>query len=166
MGITTCAKSKQVGTELDLSFEGVKTLGGGCPDAFGKKVYRLLRKKILFFIKPSIGANCTRGMRVAMVVAFAGVVICGELHGATTGVRGVFGMDWCGAVGVMAGTPPGTLLWVHFECVLFVNFKIRFCVGLGAFMIGGASVIRVMIGGGRRLPSQRFEWRLNLQSHP
>jgi hypothetical protein len=41
-------------------------------------------------------------MRVAMVVAFAGVVVRGEWRGATTGVRGVFGMDWRGAVGVMA----------------------------------------------------------------
>jgi hypothetical protein len=27
MGIATCVKSKQDGAELDLSFEGVKTLG-------------------------------------------------------------------------------------------------------------------------------------------
>jgi hypothetical protein len=61
-------------------------------------------------------------MRVAMVVAFAGVVVRGEQRSATTGVRGVFWIDWCGAVGVMGGTPPGTLLPIRFECIRFVNF--------------------------------------------
>ncbi len=81
-----------------------------------------------------------------MGCAVAGVVVRGEQHGVATGVGGGFGMNRCGAVGVMAGTLPGMLLHVHLECVRFVDFKTHFCIGLGAFMMGGVSVILVMIG--------------------
>jgi hypothetical protein len=85
------------------------------------------------------------GMRVATGGAAAGVAVRGERRGATTGVGGWFGMKRRGAVGVMGGTLPGTLFLVCCECVRLVNFKTHFCVELGAFMIGGASVILVMV---------------------
>ncbi len=50
-------------------------------------------------------------------------------------------MKCCGVVGTMAGSLPGMLLRIQHKCMRFVNFKTHFCVGLGAFMMGGVSVI-------------------------
>jgi hypothetical protein len=51
-----------------------------------------------------------------------------------------------GAVGVVIRTLPRMLFHIPWECVRFVNFNLRFCVGLGAFMMGGALVIVWKIG--------------------
>jgi hypothetical protein len=68
--------------------------------------------------------------------------IRGGWCGAITGVGGRLGMKRLGAVGVMGGTLLGTLFRIHHPCVLYVNFKERFWVGFGAFMMGGVLVIR------------------------
>jgi hypothetical protein len=65
----------------------------------------------------------------------------GDCCGIVIGGGGRFAIKSFGAVGVMIGTLPGMLFCVCWECVRFVNFNLRFCVGLGAFMMGGALVI-------------------------
>ena len=59
------------------------------------------------------------------------------------------GITVLGKFGVIAGTVFGILVRVRRECVCFVNFNNRLAVGFGAFIIGGALVIRlrVVVGG-------------------
>ncbi len=52
------------------------------------------------------------------------------------------GGGWRGGARLIGGTVPGILLRVNRQCTCFVNFSTRFVVGLGAFMIGGASDIQ------------------------
>jgi hypothetical protein len=87
----------------------------------------------------------TRGIRVGLGTTIL-LAIRGDPCGIVIGGGGGFAIKCLGAVGVMIGTLPGTLFCVHRECVRFVNFNLRFCVGLGAFMMGGALVILWKIG--------------------
>ena len=68
-----------------------------------------------------------------------------DLWGATVGVGGMVGLTTGiyrrDNAGVMMGTLPGTLFRVRRVCVRFVFFNVRFAVGLGAVIIGGAFVI-------------------------
>jgi len=81
---------------------------------------------------PGISAYFTFGMR-------------GDRRGAAVG-GGSSGMGRRGALRVMAGTLPGVLLRVNRTCVRGVVLRRRLLVGLGAAIIGGASVIRRNIG--------------------
>jgi hypothetical protein len=48
---------------------------------------------------------------------------------------------WTDGLQVITGTLPRMLFFVVRECVLFVSLRIRFAVGLGAAIMGAASVI-------------------------
>ncbi len=48
----------------------------------------------------------------------------------------------------IAGTLPGVLFLIVCECVHLVNLRMCIIVGLGAAMIGGASVMRCIAMGG------------------
>jgi hypothetical protein len=71
--------------------------------------------KFLFLTPPSIGRKRIRGIRVSTGGGVAGVVVWGDLRGATTLGVGGLGMKCRDAIGVMAGTLPGMLLRVRLE---------------------------------------------------
>ena len=81
---------------------------------------------------PGILANFTFGMH-------------GDRRGAVVGGRSS-GLGRRGALRVMAGTLPGVLLRVNRTCVRGVVLRRRLLVGLGATIIGGASVMQRNIG--------------------
>ena len=81
---------------------------------------------------PGIPANFTFGMR-------------GDRRRAVVG-GGTSGLGRRGALRVMAGTLPGVLLRVNRTCVRGVVLRRRLLVGLGATIIGGASVMQRNIG--------------------
>jgi hypothetical protein len=64
------------------------------------------------------------------------------------GVGGTSGTTRLGTVRVIGGMLPGTLFLMTRVCDHFVKRNVLFVVGLGAAIIGGASVIRMMGGGG------------------
>ena len=82
---------------------------------------------------PEIAANFTFGMQ-------------GDRRGVAVVGRSIGLMGCWGALRVMAGTLPGVLLRVNCICVRGVVFRRCLLVGLGAAMIGGASVIRLSSG--------------------
>jgi hypothetical protein len=102
---------------------------------------------LLCFIPPSIGTKCTLGIWVGV----GRVVTChvqGDQRGVGAGVGRTSGMTHLGTVRVIGGTLLGTLFLVILECDRFVKRNVLFVVGLGAAIIGGASVIHMMGGGG------------------
>ena len=100
--------------------------------------------KLLWRTPPSIGTNRTRGRRCRRFDR-RGVGGVGSAVAAGT----MCGITLLGKVGVIAGAELGILARVRRECVRFVSFNTRFAVGFGAFIMGGAFVIRpsVVVGG-------------------
>ncbi len=79
--------------------------------------------------------------------------VCGDIFRSLGDLRiGVMLVSVCGecsgCVRVIAGTLPGTLLWVILSWTCLVDLSARLVVGLGAFMIGGAFDIRWILGAG------------------
>ncbi len=102
---------------------------------------------LLWHNPPSTGSNQTLGHCV--VAGCIGAVWMSVDH------RGVIAIGRSGkerdtwrfiAMFVMSRTLPGMLLRVRREYVCFVNCNSRLVVGLGADMMGGASVIRASVG--------------------
>ncbi len=100
--------------------------------------------KLLWRTPHSIGTNHTRGRRCRRFDR-RGVGGAGTAVAAGT----MCGITLLGKVGVIAGTELGILACVRRECVRFVSFNTRLAVGFGAFIMGGAFVIRprVVVGG-------------------
>ena len=96
----------------------------------------------LAHIPPAIGMNRT----VRGVVEAGSVNFLGDRRGPVAGGVGVVGGSTCLRFSVLTmwGVLPGMLRRVSRECVLAVIFNFLGAVGLGAVMIGGASVIRVI----------------------
>jgi hypothetical protein len=116
MGIAICCtRSKHDGVDLGLSFAGVNTSGELAHTHLVRELMALCEIKFLFLTPPSIGWNRIQGIRVSTGGGVAGVVVWGNLHGATTVGVGGLGMKCRDAVGVMAGTLPGMLLPVRLE---------------------------------------------------
>ncbi len=63
-------------------------------------------------------------------------------------VVGVIWIARCGDVFVMEGTVPGTLLCILHPCVCLVKRRVSLLVGPGVAIIGGASVMRCIVGSG------------------
>ena len=72
----------------------------------------------------------------------------GDLQGATSNEAGLGAANGCQADGlqVMAGMLPGTLFCVVCKCVRLVALRVHSVVGLGAAIIGGASVMHWRVG--------------------
>jgi hypothetical protein len=87
-----------------------------------------------------------------------GAVVCGDCHSGGVGIGGSTTMGRWFAF-TIRGTLPGTLFLVQQECGHFVNFNACLVVGLGAAMIGGASVMRVSTGCGSL-------WMFSLSTSP
>ena len=100
--------------------------------------------KLLWRTPPSIGTNRTRGRRCRRFDRRGG----GDV-GSAVAAGTMCGITLLGKVGVIAGTELGILARVRRECVRFVSFNTRLAVGFGAFIMGGAFVIRprVVVGG-------------------
>jgi hypothetical protein len=106
-----------------------------------RKVIASRLMMLLWRKPPSAGSNWTLGHRV-VAGCIGGVWMHAEHHGAVVIGRSSKGKGtWClTAMFVLRGALPGMLLHVHLECVRFVNCSARLVVGLGANMMGGASV--------------------------
>jgi hypothetical protein len=98
-----------------LSFAGVNTSGKLAHTHLVRELMASCEIKFLFLSPPSIGWKCIQGIRVSTGGGVAGVVVWGDLRGATTVGVGGLGMKRCDAIGVMAGTLPGMLLCIHLE---------------------------------------------------
>ncbi len=143
--IATCAKSRHDGADLALSFVGVQISGKLAQTHLVRKFIASCDIKFLFRKPPSTGTKRTCGIHVGLGTMVSPAVQ-GDCRGIVIGGGGGFAIKRLGAVGVMIGTLPGTLFCVCQECVCFVNFNLRFCVGLGVFMMGGGLVILWKIG--------------------
>jgi hypothetical protein len=100
---------------------------------------------ILWLCKqPAIGMNWTLGIVCGTLVSWMPCwAVLPSQEDCCTGVALVaVGGGRRGGTSVIGGTVPGILLHVSRRCTRFVNFSTCFVVGLGAFMIGGASDIR------------------------
>ncbi len=115
MGIAICCRSKYDGVDLGLSFAKVNTSGKLARTHSVRELMASCEIKFLFLTPPSIGRKRIRGIRVSAGGRVAGVVVWGDLRGATTVGVGGLGMKCHDAVGVMAGTLPGMLLCVRLE---------------------------------------------------
>ncbi len=115
MGIAICCKSKHDGVDLGLSFAGVNTSGELAHTHSVRGLMASCEIKFLFLTPPSIGWKRIRGIRVSTGGGVAGVVVWGDLRGATTVGVGGLGMKRRDAVEVMAGTLPGMLFRVRLE---------------------------------------------------
>ncbi len=124
------------------SFVGVYRLGDF---SHTHSVRKLTASWLIIFcarIPPTIGLNRTlRWVVVAGLVNFLG-----DPRGLVAGGVGVVGGSTCLRFSVLTiwGVLPGMLCRVRRECVLAVIFNFCGAVGLGAVMIGGASVMRVI----------------------
>jgi hypothetical protein len=77
-----------------------------------------------------------------------GTLVQGNLH-STTSIGAMVGMGnghWMDRLQVMAGVLPGTLFCIVCKCVCLIALRIHFVVGLGAAIIGGASVTHWRVG--------------------
>ncbi len=152
IGISTCTKSMQEGANFILSFVGVHIPGEFSQTHLVRKFVASCDIKFLLRNPPSTGTKRMCGTRVGTGTMFGfagmrfGLAVCGDHRGAIIGVDGGLGISQRGLVGMIWGTLPGMLFHVCHECILLLNFKVLFWVGLGAFMMGGASVIQVSIG--------------------
>ena len=115
MGIAICCRSKHNRVDLGLSFAGVNTSGELAHTHLVRELMASCEIKFLFLTPPSIGRKRIRGICVSTGGRVAGVVVRGDLRGATTVGVGGLGMKRCDAIGVMAGTLPGMLLRVRLE---------------------------------------------------
>ncbi len=72
----------------------------------------------------------------------------GDLQGATSIGAGVGSANgrWTDGLQVMAGTLPGTLFHIVCKCDPWIALRVHFVVGLGATIIGGASVMHWGVG--------------------
>jgi hypothetical protein len=101
-------------------------------------------------MKPTLG----RGVGVGIVVACC---LRGEQRGVGTGVGSTTGARCLCTPQVIWGTLSGTLFLVTRECVCLVSLNVLFVVGLGAAIIGGASVICISGGGGGAISVAVFD---------
>ena len=115
MGIAICCRSKHDGVDLGLSFAGVNTSGKLAHTHSVRELMASCEIKFLFLTPPSIGRKCIRGICVSTGGGVAGVVVWGDLRGATTVGVGGLGMKRHDVVKVMARTLPGMLLRVCLE---------------------------------------------------
>jgi hypothetical protein len=147
IGQATCSRSKQEGFDFGHSFLGQKISGEMAQMHSVRKLMASWYVMLLCLFPLSIGTKRTLGIRVGMgrVVAFC---VQGDKCGVGAGVGGTSEMTHLITVQVIGGTLPGTLFLVTWECDRFVKRNVLFVVGLGAAIIGGASVIHMMGGCG------------------
>jgi hypothetical protein len=89
MGIAICCRSKHDGVDLGLSFAGVNTSGELAHTHLVRKLMASCEMKFLFHTPPTIGWKHIQGIHVVTRGGVAGVVVRGDLRGATTvGVSG------------------------------------------------------------------------------
>jgi len=90
-----------------------------------------------------MGMKRTLGIFVGNFVAWMRWAVLPRRGERRTGVvASSVGTGRRGIAGVIGGTVPGTLFRVRRRWTRFVVFNARFVVGFGAFIMGGASVIR------------------------
>ena len=93
--------------------------------------------------QPAIGTKQTLGILRGSIASCMHWVVLPSQGDCRTGVALVASGSGChGSVLVIGGTVPGTLLHVRCRWTCFVELRACFVVGLGAFMMGGASDIR------------------------
>ena len=155
IGVAICCRSRPACVDVEFNFDGVQTSGELAQTFSVRKLIASCDTKLLWLHKPpSIGTNRIRGRTVDVRCRWffvsvgrlaASCCIRVDLRGATVGVGGMVvsttGIYRRDNAGVMMGTLPGTLFRVRRVCVRFVFFNVRFAVGLGAVIIGGAFVI-------------------------
>jgi hypothetical protein len=152
IGIATWAKSKQDGAVLDFNFVGVQMSGEFAQTHSVRKLIACCEIILCCCNPPLIGTNQTCGIRVGLDVSIGmadliGVAAHGNCCSGGVGIGGstTMGRGFAFAIG---GTLSGILFLVCQECVRFVSFNTHLVVGLGAAMIGGASVMRASTGCG------------------
>jgi hypothetical protein len=92
---------------------------------------------------PTIGTNHTLGIGFGSPAFWIRWAVLLSQGDCCTGVALVAVGGGCrGGARVIGGTVPGILFRVSRQCTRFVSFSTRFVVGVGAFMIGGASDIQ------------------------
>jgi hypothetical protein len=84
MGIAICCRPKHDGVDLGLSFAGVNTSDKLAHTHSVRKLMASCKIKFLFCNPPSIVWKCIQGIRVSTGGRVAGVVVWGDLRGATT----------------------------------------------------------------------------------
>jgi hypothetical protein len=115
MGIAICCRPKHDGVDLGLSCAGVNTSGKFAHTDLVRELMAYCEIKFLFLTPSSIVWKCIQGIHVSTGGRVAGVVVWGDLRGATTVGVGGLGMKCHDAVGGMAGTLPGMLLGIRLE---------------------------------------------------
>ena len=92
--------------------------------------------------QPAIGMKRTLGILCGSLVSWMHCAVLPSQGDCSTGVALVAGESGRrGIVRMIGGTVSGTLLRVRHRWTQFVDLSARFVVGLGAFMMGGASDI-------------------------
>ncbi len=147
IGLATCARSKQEGLAFEHSFVGEKMSGEFAHTHSVRKLIASWDIMLLCWMLPSMGTKHTPGRWVVNGADIVGGV-CGDCRGVGVGTAGTMGRGRLVACWVILGTLPRVLLRVTRECVCSVNLNVHLVVGLGAVIIGGASVILISGWGG------------------
>jgi hypothetical protein len=96
---------------------------------------------LLFWNPPYAGVKCVCGIRMGSVCRPAGGFL-GDQHRAFIKGVGAITTAWTQCLMfLIEGTHPGMLFCILRKCVCFINLRAPLVVGLGAAIIGGASVI-------------------------
>ena len=86
-----------------------------------------------------MGTNRTLGILVGSLVSWMRWAVLPRWGEHRTGVAAVaVEIGRCGIVGVIGGMVPGILFCVMRWCTRFVDFRFRFVIGFGTFIMGGA----------------------------